>query len=350
MPEERVVEREDLSVTHSSGSPDWWIYRGVGQVVDPDVRDRHWPMPPPSRRFAGAPDLPVPEFDLTDSARHLGRAPFAGFNRPEVLNRVNAAIALARPLLVTGRAGVGKTALAYSIARELGLGRVLRWPTTPRSTVQSALYEFDSAGWIHAAEPRDRRSVGDFVRLGPLGTAFLPHRTPRVLVVEGIDLADFALPFDLLPVLADGGFEIPELARVREDPEITVRTADPGGTARIGGGVVNCHAFPLVIATSEGERDLPPAFRRRVVHLELPEPTVDELRLVVDAHFPEEQGAFVDSLVDLFVQFRAEHAVADVGRLLDAVHVFRSSDQIAADPARRDEVLRVLWHDTVERT
>jgi hypothetical protein len=123
----------------------WHIYRGSGQPHDGISA---LPAPPPWRRFAppedpDAPAAPEPEPGSADGVRDrpgiLARAE-AYRPAPDVIDTVNAAIFLRRPLLVTGKPGTGKSTLAYSIGYELGLGPVLYWPVTSRSTLAEALY------------------------------------------------------------------------------------------------------------------------------------------------------------------------------------------------------------------
>lgn len=172
---------------------------------------------------------------LAASARRPGAAPRAPYllERNEI-SVVNAALHLHRPLLVTGRPGAGKSSLARAVAGELGLGDVLRWSVNSRSTLQDALYRYDAVGRLREASlrrereasygsarrPRARRAtaagdIGQYLRLGPLGSALAAGR-PRVLLVDELDKADIDLPNDLLVVLEEGEFEIPELARLPE--------------------------------------------------------------------------------------------------------------------------------------
>src|SRR5262249_24910117 len=120
---------------------------------------------------------------------------------------VNAAMVLRRPLLMTGKPGNGKSTLAYAVAWELNLGPVLRWPITTRATLQEALYRYDAVERLRDASMAGAGSapqIGDYIRLGPLGTALIPAQRPRVLLIDEIDKSDIDLPNDLLNVLEEG--------------------------------------------------------------------------------------------------------------------------------------------------
>src|SRR5262249_6013195 len=139
---------------------------------------------------------------------------------------------------------------------------------------QAAARLGDSASSGAVLEP----PIGEFLRLGPLGTAFLPRRLPRALLIDELDKSEADLPNDLLNIFEDGGYTILERGRWRtHPPKVSVFTDDPGQSAAIADGRVLCQAFPMIVITSNGERDFPPAFLRRCLRLEMQPPDAEQL-------------------------------------------------------------------------
>ncbi|MYT75840.1 AAA family ATPase [Streptomyces sp. cg28] len=308
---------------------DWLIYRGVGVPHDGIER---LPAPPPWRDFdgtvpaAGAAQTP-PDPGTGRRLGRVAREQLTDAPDAEQLDVVNAALYLRRPLLVTGRPGTGKSTLAHAVAHELKLGRVLRWPVVSRTTLQDGLYRYDALARLqdvqvaaNAGRPEDVPGIGDYIRLGPLGTALLPGARPRVLLIDELDKSDIDLPNDLLNVLEEGEFAIPELERAADrQPEVEVLT-DDGRKVTVRGGRVACRAFPFTVLTSNGERDFPAALLRRCIHLELAPPDEKRLSAMVKAHLGAEAAERGAELIREFL-VRSQHEVIAADQLLNAIYL-----------------------------
>ncbi|KAA0932125.1 AAA family ATPase [Streptomyces apricus] len=341
----------------------WPVYTGSSEPHDGIAE---LPAPPPWRDFDGGPELATPaEADDTSATspdrRHRART-YRATDRAVQL--VNAALYLRRPLLVTGPPGSGKSSLAYAVARELRLGPVLRWNITSRTTLHDGLYQYDPLSRLYAAA-RDARPDGgppprsgpdsgpdsgsgpglatdgtlqDHLRLGPLGTALLPYGRPRALLIDEIDKSDLDLPNDLLNILEEGQYEIPELVRsARHTPTAEVMVDGTDERVEVTRGRVRCRAFPFVVLTSNGEREFPPAFLRRCVRLELHQPRADHLEHIVRAHLGE-PDAYARELIGRFLDRGTEGELA-TDQLLNAIYL---TGVAGLDASSRDELAEQL--------
>ena len=332
----------------------WWIMRGDSEPHD------DWELPPPPswRAFA---DHTGEDDRMARRFGNLGRGGTFQIDDHE-LDLVNTALLLRRPLLVTGVPGTGKSSLAFAIAHELKLGPVLYWPINSRSELPEGLYNYDAIGRLQETSVRHASvaasageedpvrpegddappDIGPYITLGPLGTALLPSDRPRVLLIDEIDKGDIDLPNDLLNIFEEGRYTIPELVRLAErQPEARVGTADPDGRAVITAGTVSCRAFPVVVLTSNGERDFPPAFLRRCLQLDLHQPDKDKLARIVEAHLGPQARQQAANLIEEFLQRRKQNMLA-TDQLLNAVYLLVSG--AGQDPGDLEDLLGSLLH------
>lgn len=260
--------------------------------------------------------------------------------RPEMIEMVNAALYLRRPLLITGKPGVGKSSLIYAVAHELNLGKVLRWPITSRATLRDGLYRYDAVGRLQRSQIEGAQpNIGEHLSLGPLGTALLPADKPRALLIDEIDKSDFDLPNDLLDVFEEGQFPIPELERLAEETvEIKDYNRNP---VTITKGRVRCRQFPFVVMTSNGERDFPAPFLRRCLRLDMQEPNRDQLEDIVKAHFDNKLPPGTKELIDEFLSRIETRKALATDQLLNAVFLV-AGEELASEEERKRVIEALL--------
>lgn len=317
--------------------PDWWIFQGTRQPHD---NIRKLPPPPPWRQF-------------TPQARAARGTTFEPSDQE--IELVNAALYLRRPLLITGKPGVGKTSLTYAVAHELGLGNVLRWSITTQTTLKDGLYRYDAIARLQDTSLQEGAAktplpIGEYLRLGPLGTAFAASDKPRVLLIDEIDKSDIDLPNDLLHLFEEGEFEIPELARLRkaqEIVEILPHDAEAGAPGiPIRRGWVRCTHFPLVVMTSNGEREFPPPFLRRCLPLEMRLPDKKKLARIVRAHLQLEPAdeTRISQLIDDFLDRRdKQKAELAADQLLNAVYLALNKIDPEHSYPDKEALVEALW-------
>ena len=303
----------------------WPIFKGNNQTSDGIST---LPAPPPWRRFDG--DRPRGETFQASA---------------EEVQVVNAALFLRRPLLITGKPGTGKTSLAYAVAHELKLGRVLRWSITSRSALSEGLYRYDAIGRMQDSQLRlhEIPEIGKYLRLGPLGTALLPSPLPQVLLIDELDKSDIDLPNDLLNIFEEGEYEIPELSRL-EQRAVAVRLHESQDTTTIKEGRVRCEAFPFVVITSNGEREFPPPFLRRCLRLDIQPPDKEKLSKIVRAHLGEETAKAAEPLIAEFLKRRTSGDIA-TDQLLNAIFLVTQKNVLTAQSeidALKNILLRTL--------
>jgi len=316
---------------------EWHVFKGKTNIDDLLNDYPEW------RRFDGEVVTSIPEDNLLEQwpERELKRAVNYYLEDPLQIDIINVAIRLRRPLLVTGKPGSGKSSLAYAIAYNLQLDRVLQWPISSKSTVKDALYMYDAIARLEDANisqtlfrnPK-KPPIEQYIRLGPLGTAFLPQKKPRVLLIDEIDKSDIDIPGDLLNIFEEGEFQIEELLRINAT-NVKVKTYKSETEVIIPDGIIKCSSFPIIIMTSNGERDFPPQFLRRCIRLDIKPPDLTKMQGIVENHFPNNKNE-INRLIDSFIEKKDELAS---DQLLNAIFL---RTQSIFDLENREDLLNVI--------
>ena len=203
-----------------------------------------------------------------------------------LLDAVNVAIALEKPLLIKGEPGTGKTRLAEAVAQALKTD-LLTWHVKSSTRAQDGLYVYDTVARLNDARfgDRDIRDIRQYIKYGPLGRSFQQSRRV-VLLIDEIDKADLEFPNDLLHELDRMTFEVAET-----------------------GDVITAQHRPVVIITSNNEKELPDAFLRRCVFHYIEFPSRAFMEEIVRVHHPDVEDALLQQCLLKFYWLRDQPEV-----------------------------------------
>ena len=234
---------------------------------------------------------------------------------------VNAAIVLERPLLIKGEPGTGKTLLAEEIAGAIG-APLISWHIKSTSKAQQGLYEYDAVSRLRDSQLGDPRvsDIRNYIKPGKLWDAFT-HRERPVLLIDEIDKADIEFPNDLLLELDRMEFYVYET-----------------------GEVVRATQRPIVVITSNNEKELPDAFLRRCFFHYIRFPDPDTMRAIVDAHYPGIKRRLVDEALRVFFDLREAPGLKkkpSTSELLDWLRLLLNED-ISPETLRERDPKRLI--------
>ncbi|MBP0603760.1 MoxR family ATPase [Aeromonas sanarellii] len=229
---------------------------------------------------------------------------------------VNAAILLEKPLLIKGEPGTGKTVLAEAVADSLG-AELISWHIKSTTKAQQGLYEYDAVARLRDSQLGDPRvgEISHYIRRGKLWQAFAAERRP-VLLIDEIDKADIEFPNDLLLELDRMEFDVYET-----------------------GERVRARQRPVVIITSNNEKELPDAFLRRCFFHYIRFPDKAEMQAIVKLHYPDLKERLLGEAMELFFELRAVEGLRkkpSTSELLDWIRLLLADD-IAPEALRNRE-------------
>lgn len=200
---------------------------------------------------------------------------------PDLMVAVNAAITLQRPLLIKGEPGTGKTVLAHEVAKALNKD-LLEWHVKSTTKAQQGLYEYDAVSRLRDSQLGDAKvhDIKNYINKGKLWQAFVADESP-ILLIDEVDKADIEFPNDLLQELDRMEFNVYET-----------------------GETIKAENRPLVIITSNNEKDLPDAFLRRCFFHYIKFPDKETMTDIINVHFPDIQNILVREALSLFYDVR----------------------------------------------
>ncbi|MBX7534250.1 MoxR family ATPase [Qipengyuania sp. GH1] len=215
----------------------------------------------------------------TDQTRFEGTQSYIATEDLKVA--VNAAVLLRRPLLVKGEPGTGKTVLAHEIAKALD-APLIEWNVKSTTKAQQGLYEYDAVARLRDGQLGDERvhDISNYIKKGKLWEAFTSPELP-VLLIDEIDKADIEFPNDLLQELDRMSFDVYETHERIEAKE-----------------------RPIVVITSNNEKELPDAFLRRCFFHYIKFPDHETMREIIEVHFPNIQKNLVTKAMEMFYELR----------------------------------------------
>jgi MoxR-like ATPase len=233
----------------------------------------------------------------------------------DLMVAVNAAIALERPLLVKGEPGTGKTELAKQIATALGLD-LIEWNVKSTTRAQQGLYEYDAVSRLRDSQLGDERfnDISNYIRHGKLWEAFTADKKV-VLLIDEVDKADIEFPNDLLQELDKMEFHVYET-----------------------GETIRARQRPIVIITSNNEKELPDAFLRRCFFHYIRFPDIETLHRIVEVHYPGIKQKLVSAALTQFYEIRDVAGLKKKPSTSEALDWIRLlvADDIAPEDLRGD--------------
>ncbi len=237
----------------------------------------------------------------------------------ELLQSVNVALAIGRPLLLKGEPGTGKTLLASSVTQALQR-RLFRWNIKSTTKAIDGLYFYDTVQRLNDARFGDGniKDIGRYIKLGKLGEALVCSE-PAVLLIDEIDKADLEFPNDLLAELDEMRFTIHET-----DEEIVARQR------------------PMVIITSNSEKELPDAFLRRCVFHYIEFPDIELMKKIVHVHFPDLDKRILQIALERFYRIRSRKDLKkppSTSELIDWIHALLA---LGVDPKNLEKETPLL--------